>query len=121
MHKSEMTCVGEYTEEFNTITGQTLPCGPIYKSPGLIKHVKEHHPGSEGNVDLIPRIVAEPDYVGKHPKEADSIELIKTFSDNVMVCIKLDRQEDYLYVASVYEISNKKICNRLHSGRIKKR
>lgn len=118
---SEMTCVGEYREEFNIITGQSLPCGPIYKSSGLIKHVKDHHPGSEGNVALIPQIIASPDYIGKHPNEPDSIELIKTFSNNVMVCIKLDKHKDYLYVASVYEISNRKICNRLHSGRIKKR
>ena len=121
MNKSEMTRVGEYTEEFNTITGQSLPCGPIYKSPGLIKHVSGHHPGTEGNVALIPHVIADPDYIGKHPNEADSIELIKTFSGNVMVCVKLDRQEDYLYVASVYEISNKKISNRLYSGRLKKR
>ena len=121
MNKSEMTRVGEYIEEFNTITGQSLPCGPIYQSPGLLKHVKSHHPGSEGNIALIPQVIANPDFIGKHPKESDSIELIKTFANNVMVCIKLDQREDYFYVASVYEVSNKKISNRLHSGRIKKR
>lgn len=120
MNKSEMSCVGEYVEKFNTLTGQSLPCGPIYQDRGLIKHVRSHHPGTEGNVALIPQIIAAPDYIGKHPKEPNSIELIKTFSGNVMVCIKLDVDNDYLYVASVFEVTNKKISNRLHSGRIKK-
>ena len=120
MNKSEMTRVGEYVEQFNTITGQSLPCGPIYQDPGLLKHVQRRHPGTERNVALIPQIIASPDYVGKHPKEPNSIELIKTFSDNVMVCIKLDISGDYLYVASVFEVSNKKISNRLYSGRLKK-
>lgn len=120
MNRSEMTHVGEYIEKFNTITGQSLPCGPIYQSPGLLAHVRSHHPGEEGNIALIPQIIADPDYIGKHPKEPDSIELIKVFSHNVMVCIKLDAAENYLYVASVFEVKDKKISNRLNSGRLKK-
>lgn len=120
MDKSKMVCVGEYIENFNTATKQSLPCGPIYQSPGLAKHVQNRHPGSEGNIALIPQIIASPDYIGKHPKEPNSVELIKTFADNVMVCVKLDIDNDYLYVASVFEVSDKKINNRLHSGRLKK-
>lgn len=120
MNKSEMTRVGEYIEKFNTMTGQSLPCGPIYQDPGLLKHIQRRHPGSEGNLELIPQIIASPDLIGKHPKEQHSIELVKTFSENVMVCIKLDIDKDYLYVASVFEVNSKKINNRLHSGRLKK-
>lgn len=36
-----------------------------------------------------------------------------------MVCIKLDQKNDYLYVASVYEITESKLQNRLRSGRLK--
>lgn len=120
MNKSGMSRVGEYVERFNAITGQSLPCGPIYQDSGLLKHIQKRHPGSEGNIDLIPSIIANPDFVGKHPKEPNSIELVKTFSDNIMVCIKLDIDDGYLYVASVFEINSKKINNRLHSGRLKK-
>lgn len=119
MNRSEMTRVGEYIERFNILTGQSLPCGPIYQSPGLIAHIKSHHPGQEENLLLIPQIIAAPDYIGKHPKEPDSIELVKIFSNHVMVCIKLDTGKNYLYVASVYPVSDRKISNRLNSGRLK--
>lgn len=40
--------------------------------------------------------------------------------DNVMVCIKLDAKENYLYVASIFEITASKLNNRINSGRLKK-
>lgn len=116
----KMFCVGQYTEEFNTITGQALPCGEILQSDGLATHVRKHHPNEVGNIDFIPTIIAEPDYIGQNPKEPDSIELVKIISANIMVCVKLDRKHGYHYVASVYEISNGKLQNRIQSGRLKK-
>lgn len=68
----------------------------------------------------IPRIIQSPDYIGKHPKEQNSIELVKVLDQNVMVCIKLDLDENYLFVASVFEITEAKLRNRIHSGRLKK-
>lgn len=112
--------VGEYIDKFNTLTGQNLPCGEIMQSVGLASHVQKHHPNETGNVALIPSIIAAPDYVGQNPKEADSIELVKVTSANVMVCVKLDAKDGYHYVASVYEISNGKLQNRINSGRLKK-
>ena len=41
-------------------------------------------------------------------------------SDNVLVGIKLDQEGDYLYVATMHEVSESKIKRRLHSGRIRK-
>ena len=37
-----------------------------------------------------------------------------------MIGIKLDKDGDYLYVATMYEVQESKIIRRLHSGRIKK-
>ena len=34
--------------------------------------------------------------------------------------IKLDKDGDYLYVATMHEVQESKIVRRLHSGRIKK-
>ena len=68
----------------------------------------------------IPTIIQSPDYIGKNPREPNSIELVKKLSDNIMVCIKLDTQNGYLYVASVYNISQGKVNNRLNSGRLKR-
>lgn len=112
--------VGEYISEFNTLTGQDLPCCQIVQSSGLAVHVQKHHPDETGNIELIPEVIKHPDYVGKNPKEPDSVELVKVFDANVMVCVKLDTKNDYHYVASVYSISNGKLQKRKENGRLKK-
>lgn len=117
---NKLFCVGEYVAEFNLVTGQNLPCGPIYQSCGLQVHIQKRHPSEVSNLAYVPEIISSPDYIGKHPKEPDSIELVKILSGNIMVCIKLDRDENYLFVASVFEISEGKLKNRINSGRLKK-
>ena len=113
--------VGNYINKFNADTGQHLPCGPIYQSVGLATHVKNHHPENGTSLlSYVPSIIQAPDYIGKHPTKPDSIELVKNVGNNVMVCIKLDSKNGYLYVASVFEISPNKLSNRLNSGRLKK-
>ena len=37
-----------------------------------------------------------------------------------MIGIKLDKDGDYLYVATMHEVQESKIIRHLHSGRIKK-
>ena len=115
-----MKIVGQYQSRYNDLAGEALPCGPIYQSDGLSLHVAKHHPNDKDHLSEIPGIVAAPDYIGHNPKEPDSVELVKRCEGNVMVCIKLDRKENYLYIASVYEITEAKLQNRLHSGRLKK-
>ena len=61
-----------------------------------------------------------PDYVGVNPKESGSFELIKQYDDNILVGIKLDMKNNYYYVATLHEIKQSKIDNRLFSGRLKK-
>ncbi len=112
--------VGAYIEKFNELTGQALPCGTIYQFPGLLAHVKKRHPSQIGHVYQIAEVIKSPDYIGKHPKERESIELVKALDQNVMVCVKLDQGKDHYYVASVYAISEAKLKNRLNSGRLKK-
>lgn len=111
---------GDYIPKFNTLTGQNLPCGPIYQSSGLQKHVQKHQKEKASIMLDIPTVIQAPDYIGCHPKEPNSIELVKKFQENVMVCVKLDSKNGYLYVASVYTISESKLQNRLYSGRVKK-
>lgn len=111
--------VGKYIERFNVLSGQNLPCDNIYQSEGLIVHLKNHHPNETDLIESVPDIISHPDYVGHNQKENDSIELVKRLSNNVMVCVKLDRKENYLYVASVFSISDKKLMSRIESGRLK--
>ena len=112
--------VGKYIEKFNQLTGQSLPVGDIQQSAGLVKHVQKHHPNEVNLVSDIPQIIAAPDYIGTNPNEPNSIELVKQIGLNAMVCVKLDTKKGYLYVASVYSISNAKLAKRINSGRLKK-
>lgn len=119
MESNSFLEVGEYKKIFNDLTGQTLPCGPILQSSGLEIHVKKHHPEIVGYMGLIPQIIENPDFIGHNPKEPSSIELVKIFSKNLMVCIKVDEHKNYLYVASLYDITDGKMANRIKSGRLK--
>jgi len=111
--------VGKYVEKFNELTGQNLLTGPIYQASGLATHIKKHHPTIVSNIGYIPDIIAHPDYVGRNPKEPDSVELVKCITDNLMVCVKLDQNNGYFYVASLFDITDGKLANRLKSGRLK--
>lgn len=119
MDLTGLSAVGEYRESFNTATGQNLPCGTIYQSDGLETHVRKRHPDGIKNLEYVEEIIASPDFIGKNPKEPNSVELVKILDNNVMVCIKLDTSKGYFFVASVYSISEGKLKNRLHSGRLK--
>ena len=116
----ELIPVGEYRESFNKQLDISLPTGIIYRSSRLINHIQRRHPDFVGYIDKLPEILLNPDYIGKNPKEPDSMELVIVFSDNILVAIKLDVKNNYLYVASLYNISDGKLHNRIHSGRLKK-
>ena len=116
---SSLFCVGKYQEEFNNIVNIDLPVGEIYQSQGLITHINKRHPLLSNYISNIPDIISSPDYIGTNPKEPDSIELVKIYSDNILVAVKLDKKENYLYVASLYDISNAKLSKRIESGRLK--
>ncbi|MCD7886850.1 MAG: hypothetical protein LUG44_04430 [Clostridiales bacterium] len=120
MPENRLFRVGEYLERYNEITGQSIPPGGIYQSPGLVRHIEKRHPENVSQIDLIPEILASPDYIGHNPKETDSVELVKVYGQNLMVCVKLDRRKGYLFVASFFSISQGKLKNRLNSGRLKR-
>jgi hypothetical protein len=48
------------------------------------------------------------------------VELIKVLDKNILVGIKLDVDENYLYVSTMYDVQESKLRRRLHSGRVKK-
>lgn len=117
---ARMKLVGQYTDRFNQLTGQSLPIGGIYQSDGLLAHVQKRHPADVGNLSHVPSVISAPDYVGHNLNEPYSIELVKSLGDNIMVCVKLDLKTNCHYVASVYTITNAKLQNRIQSGRLKK-
>ena len=48
-----------------------------------------------------------------------SLELVKRYSDNVMIGIKLDTDGEYLYISTMHDIQESKIQRRLFGGRLK--
>ena len=114
--------VGKYNTKFNDILGLNIAELDIYRSKGLPTHmVKSKHFKALKYIDYIPDIIESPDYVGINPNEdgTESVELIKRYKDNILVGIKLDEENGYLYVSTMHDIQEGKISRRLYSGRIK--
>lgn len=120
MSENHLFRVGEYIEKYNLLTGQSIPCGSIFQSSGLLRHIEKRHPENLSQVGLIPEILSSPDYIGHNPKERDSVEFVKVYEKNLMVCVKLDQRKGYLFVASFFSISEGKLNNRIKSGRLQR-
>ena len=82
--------------------------------------VKRKHFKCLKYINNISEIIENPDYIGINPSEDNSIELIKRYKDNVLIGIKLDTEESYLYVSTMHDVQESKIERRLHGGRLKK-
>lgn len=117
IHKAQTA--GYIKQEAIDILGIDFPADEVKINPGAIKHIKNAHP--EDFIKYfqhIPDIIENPDYVGIHPKEPNSIELVKVIGKDVLVAIKLD-SKGCLYVSSMYELTPQKVPKRLSSGRLK--
>jgi len=117
-----LSVVGEYNTKFNEILELSLDEQSIYQADGLKTHIERRHPECLGYLDLIPQIIQNPDFIGVNPREksGESVELIKRFDSNILIGIKLDTKNKYLYVATLHEIRESRIERQLHSGRLKK-
>lgn len=118
--------VGEITKDMADIA-QLKFNGFVYAAPGVIKHIKKRHKSGESALspqvisDIIPtieKIILKPDYIGKHPsKIGTSMELVKRIDDNILVALEVDLDCEYIYVSSMYPVTEGKIKTRLNSGR----
>lgn len=122
MDEDKLIEVGEFYQELNDIIGSDLPLQKIYRSKGFPSHlIKRKHFNCLKHIDFIPDIIENPDYVGINPNEdGETIELIKVLDKNILVGIKLNIDENYLYVSTMHEIQEPKLQRRIHGGRIKK-
>ena len=122
MDEEKLIEVGEFYQNLNDIIGANLPLKKIYRSKGLPAHlIKQKHFNCLKHIDNIPDIIKNPDFIGINPNEhGDTVELIKVFDKNILIGIKLDLDENYLYVSTMHEIQESKLNRRLYSGRIKK-
>lgn len=113
--------VGRYKNEWSEILDLEIEGQEIYMHKGLKKHIEQRHPDCLEYLDLLPDIINNPDYIGINPQERpnESIELIKQYDSNILIGIKVDIKNDYLYVATLHELNEYKIKQRLYSGRLK--
>jgi len=120
--KDNLLKVGKYNEHFNKLLDTDLKNMDIFRSKGLPAHmIKRKHYNCLKYIDFIPDIINAPDYIGINPNErTPSIELIKTYDKNIMIGIKLDSDENYLFVSTMHDVQESKIARRVHSGRLKK-
>jgi len=118
----KMIKMGEYKEEINSVLGIHIKPQAIYRSAGLLTHmIKRKHFKCLKYIDYIPDIINNPDYIGINPNEngAPSVEFVKRFNINILVGVKLDMDNNYLYVSTMHDVQESKIQRRLHSGRLK--
>ncbi len=116
---ASLTKIGIYKNEYNIKLSVSLPCLDIMQSSGLAVHVQKNHPNQIQYLNNIQDILNYPDYIGMNPNQPNSIELIKCYSDNILIAIKLDIANNYYYIASLYDVTQAKINNNLNSGRLK--
>lgn len=116
---NKLSKIGKFNQKYNTNLNTNLPCLDIFQSDGLKTHVAKNHPNQLQYLNNVADILNNPDYIGMNPKEPNSIELIKKYGDNILIAIKLDKSNNYYYLASLYDISTSKINSRIKSGRLK--
>lgn len=111
--------VGSLRKEIIDMLGLELEERKVLISAGNIKHMKKEHPKDyEKYGQLIPKIIAYPDYVGIHPKNG-SIQYIKEVSNGILIAVRAS-SSGVLFVRSLYELSEGKLELYIKSGTIKK-
>lgn len=113
--------VAPYNKKFNKYLPVQFEQSLIYQSFGLKKHIEKRHPECLPYLQYISSIITFPDYIGVNPNESEgSFELVKIFSENIQIGIKLDMNENYLYVATLHTITSGKLKHGIENGRLKK-
>lgn len=87
----------------------------------LKKHLeKRNHDNMIKYLSRISELLENPTYIGINPREKGrSIEYVIQFDENVLIGIKLDYKNEYFYIATMHEISELKLNQRIKNGRLK--
>ncbi len=107
-----------FNTDLNNILGTDFQSFAIYRSKGLLTHLINHkHFTAAKYLDYLPEIIESPDYAGY---TGGNLELVKVFKDNIFVSIKLDMKKNTYFVATMFDVKDKKIESYIKSGRLKK-
>ena len=100
--------------------------GVIYASPGVLKHIIKRH-GRQLNkktrdsiLEWMKKILEEPDYIGIYKNEGGqtAVEFIKRVYTHLLLVVEVDEKHEYIYVTTMYPITDKKIENKIYSGKL---
>ena len=100
--------------------------GVIYASPGVLKHIMKRHGRQfdkktrDGILERMKKILEEPDYIGIYKNEGGqtAIEFIKRIYTNLLLGVEVDGENQYIYVTTMYPITDRKIENKIYSGKL---
>lgn len=86
------------------------------------KHlIKRNHQNMISHIPKISQYLKNPDYVGINPREKGiSLEYVVQVEPNILIAVKLDSKNGYFYVATMHEISQLKLSQRIRNGRLRK-
>lgn len=120
--------VGKIKETISENLKLSIP-KTVYASPGVINHIKKRHGKQftkkfkDNIIDIVERIIKNPDYVGFEydRRNTQAIDLVKKI-DNVIVLLglEIDIEDEYIYVATMYPLTESKLSSRIYSGRLVK-
>ena len=87
----------------------------------LKKHLeKRNHDNMIKYLSRISELLENPTYIGINPREKGrSIEYVIQLDENVLIGINLDYKNEYFYIATMHEISELKLNQRIKNGRLK--
>ena len=87
----------------------------------LKKHLeKRNHDNMIKYLSRISELLENPTYIGINPREKGrSIEYVIQLDENVLIGIKLEYKNEYFYIATMHEISELKLNQRIKNGRLK--
>ena len=87
----------------------------------LKKHLeKRNHDNMIKYLSRISELLENPTYIGINPREKGrSIEYVIQLDESVLIGIKLDYKNEYFYIATMHEISELKLNQRIKNGRLK--
>ncbi|MGL5086482.1 MAG: PBECR2 nuclease fold domain-containing protein [Clostridium sp.] len=117
--------VGYLRSKMSNILGISYN-GVIYASPGVVKHIKNRHGNhlsrkvTTNIIEIMKSIISDPDYIGIYKSSFGkiSVEIIKKIDVNILVGIEIDNEKDYIYVSTMYPITDAKIESKLYNGKL---
>ena len=117
-----MENIGTITKNVKKILSITSDVSKIFiDNENFKKHlIKRNHQNMLPYVPNIQQYLKNPDYVGVNPREKGvSLDIVQV-QPNILIAVKLDSKNGYFYVATMHEISQLKLTQRIRNGRLQK-